>query len=1594
MRRRATVRSPRPAGSAAGRWRVGRVASEHDAGRESRSGTVMAEAAHPVPAARPRERQPVERGLMAWLSRYWPEALILTGILVFGFALRSVNLNWDRGQHLHPDERFLSIVLSDIRAPESTGQYFDSANSPLNPYNHTNSFVYGTFPLFLTKAVGEWLDRDADGSTHRSGQWVVSALKRIGVGVEHENGTLVFDGGYNANLVGRFLSALMDTATILLAFELGRVLYGRRVGLVAAMLLAATVLHIQYSHFFGSEPYLAFFVTAVVYASVRVWKYGESWAYVACGAALGLALATKLSALPVMAIPALAILMRAWPQVLQVGARAGLIAPRGDPAGKVEWQKLLGPAAGGIAILLVALVLFRLFQPYAFNGPHWYNVFQWGYDSEALRPGSLLKLEFLKPKYFLDLDPRYVRDIDALRNLQSGADFPPNVQWANRPFIIFPLQNMAIWGLGLPLALAVATGYGLAGWRLIRARDAAGLLLMAWIAVQFLVVARQFNPTMRYLIGIYPSMAVLAALGIVWLWDAPAWARGRQLLRGRLARANRWAPGALAAAAGLLVLATLLWATAFTAGVYGRPISRVEASYWINENIPEGSSLSFQLWDDGLPLRLPGLHRQYRSIQLEPYVPDSPEKVAKLVDGLDQIDYVIESSNRLYDSIPRLPARYPATIAYYQALFDGSLGFELVAEFTNYPGLFGIDIPDQGAEEAFSVYDHPRVLIWKKTPQYSRERALAILNAAYPERAVNIRPDQGRTNGLLYTPEEAARQQAGGTWTEVFDPDGWASNLPWLWWLLWIQLAALAAVPWCTWLFRALPDRGYGLSKLAGLIAVVLPAWLLVAWGVTGFSGGLAWAMFTLALVAGAAVGWLRRDTLRADFRQRWKTWLAAECVFLVAFFAFLGLRAWNPDLWYHPTGGEKPMELAYLTAVTRSTHLPPYDPWFGGGYLNYYYMGWFFLAVPMRAFKIVPEVGFNLGVPTFASLAAVIAFSTVQNLVALSSRLRRRAGGDGGGRRIRPAIIAGVFGAVLLVAIGNLDSAHQTAERLQAVNTWALFEGVPVLGGGVGIVGGFYEWLRGAELKPYDWWRSSRVHMGTFDITEFPYWTFLFGDLHAHLMALPFFGLVIGTAVGYVVSIVRGLGRQGWVLAGALGLLVGLQRAVHTWDFPTAVALTVGAILVGQAFAMGTPKQRLLTAGAHLAIAGAVAVLLFLPYTSRSEVFDRGFTSAPETTKVNQYFAQFGVFVCFGLAFIAVRYREELRRQPRGNLLLSTVDGPVALAGLAIFVAGLLAFTWPMGQTVVTASAVILAYLLNLLWLEWRSGERDVGRVMATSAFFVAFGIGAGVDLFVVKNDIVRMNTVFKFSLQAWQLFAVGSAFAAWYVAAALWRADGFKVRPQPGRGQGVLAWGAAASAALLLLGAGIFVWSGTRERQQARFADLSPTLNGLAYLGSDPVFLEGGPGINPGYERITLSDDLPLIWWLRQNVEGSPVIVEAVGPLYHWTGRISWNTGLPAVIGWDNHQNQQRKPYSSWIGQRRADTTRFYQEADVAFAERYLRKYNVRYVVVGTEEWAFGTEVGLQKFERMPALEEVFREGRYAIYRVDQAMLPPAVQ
>jgi len=1515
-------------------------------------------------------------------------AVALGVVLVFGLQLRLTNVNWDDGQHLHPDERYLSIVSTQIAPAGSVSEYFDSARSQLNPYNYQGSFVYGTFPIFLNKAVAEWLDRDADGSTHWTADLFRDVAAPFGVDMEHDNGVFTFDAGYGSNQVGRVLSAIADVLTIALVFELGRFLFGRGAGLLAAALLSVTVLHIQYSHFFGSETWLALFVTATIYFSMRILKGGGGWAFVFAGLAYGLALATKLNALPVLGLPALAVGIR----MLWYLGRA-IEQPDSQVRETArEWMpgvlRLLG---WSFVMLLAAGLVFRVAQPYAFEGPGFFDVIDVNLDL----PGDLLSTKVIDPTHYFNLSPKFVQDITNLRNQQSGSDFPPNVQWIGRPFIVFPLSNMVLWGMGVPLAAAALGSFAYAAWRGAKRHDIACLLLVLWIAGDFLFVARGFNPTMRYLMPIYPALIVLAGMGLMRLWGFAASGGAKVALNGRLGSLQPVAKPVLQGAVLLAIAGTAVWALAFT-GIYRQDISRVQASYWIAENVPPGSILSSEEWDDGVPLHLrgvdPGL---FGYVTLKPYIQDSRAKIEELVAGLDEVDYVIETSNRLYDSIPRNPARYPSTVLYYEYLFDGTLGFEKVADFTNYPRLLGIEIPDQSAEEAFTVYDHPKVTIWRKTDAYSHDRALALLNPDRAEGAVSLVPSEAARNALLLRPDDLETQREGGTWSEVFSDSGIVASNPTLVWLLAVELAALAATPLALVLFRRLPDRGYLLSKPLGLLLLAYPVWLLVSLKLVYFTQSTLIVTLGALLVVAALVAFRWREELWGFVRTQWRLVVFCEVLFLLAFLFFRELRMANPDLWHPFRGGEKPMDLAYLTAVVRSTTLPPYDPWFAGGYINYYYLGQFFTATLVKLTTIPTETAFNLAVPTFFAMTVAAAFSVAYNLAAAAKGLIKRSPG------FRPIpswspYAAGLLGVFLVALAGNLDGVGQLTERLSEVSTWHLNTNLPVVDSLANSAGGAWQVVaHGAELREFDFWRSSRMLPPTISITEFPYFSFLFADLHAHMMAIAFQILAIGIAVTLVLGVrgERGSWRE-WVIVALLGLVVGSLRWINSWDYPPFLLLALAALVISERNVEGgfeAMAKRLVLKGALLA---GVSFLAYQPFLANYESPVSGVIESPETTPMHQYLAHFGVFAALIGGWLSFQLWRALRASRLPRIVTGSLGTPASKEEVSqlVFAAALLFFLCALAFLLVERGNGFVAMLLPALAVVVFLAVRELGgrrpdsgiRLFVLALAGLGLGLSMGVDLVTLQGDIVRMNTVFKFYLHTWVVYALAASFVAWHLAFVSWRPS---FAPAARRASRFAASSALAGVALSLLGALLYPLLATPVRLNDRFEDTASTLDGTAYMRVATY--------NDEHGEIDLFYDYEGIQWLRDNVQGSPVIVEGRTPLYRWGGRFTVYTGLPAVIGWDWHQVQQRGEYGYMVGERATAVDLFYVNPDVTEAQRFLRRFDVSYVIVGQLEKLYYEGIGLQKFEdgMDGVLQPVFKNEELTIYWVDKLALSPAL-
>jgi YYY domain-containing protein len=1412
---------------------------------------------------------------------------------LLGLTLRLWNLDFDQRQHQHPDERFWAMTadaMAQAEPPAPHGTFagplldwLDGERTSSSPYRATESFLYGPISLALARTTAGWLhDGAVDGS--QPAKAVVHAFDAVGVPLLDDAGNPRFDDRYGVDLPGRLLGALLDTLTIVAIAAIARRVAGRVAGVAAAALYALCVIAIQYAHFLGSEPLLGLVCACTVLATLRVDRSHDVRAAAAGGALVGLcagaAVAVKLSAVGLAVVPA-------------VGAIYLLVRMR-------RRSDLVRLASMGIA----TAATFRVLEPSAFSG------------------------------LGLRLSPAFRADLDRAAGLPTDT-WPPAFQWVGRVPVLQPLGWLFGYSIGpaifvgatVAVAAIVAAAWPSFGswlhartptrWKLAAAARRCSILLprtdrwtaivlVASVVVPFAFISLTAWPTSRYFFPMLPALTALGGIGLAATVNAVRLSAG----------------GARLAWSGLVVAmaaTALLWGVGFVHGVYGQTHPRIEASRWIAANVAAGSVLSSQAWDDVLPLGLPGIdQRAYPIEQFDMVSPDDTAKVLRIAEQLQRIDYVVESSDRIWGSVTTMPARFPSTLRFFEALDSGELGFQRVATFRNRPGWDLWSLDSSRTEEAFSVYDHPEVRIWQKVRALDKTRIAGVLRADAAARAIPVDPNKGVANGLQLTPAELAANAVGPTYDEAFSTNG-SPLLHLIGWFLLLELLGFAAFALFLPLFVRLPDAGLGVSKILGLGVLAAALFLTVSWTPLRLDRWLVVALATAFLVAGLASARRRRTQLHALWVQRRGVLVTVEIIGIVCLLFALSIRWRNPDLWHPARSGEKPFELAYLTAVLRSRTIPVYDPWFSGGALNYYYGGFLLLAAPARLLRTAPGLVLNIGVAVFVWCSSGAAFTLGAALVS-GARERWRARSWS----MRGAVVGGSLATFFLLAVPNLAVVPAAARTA----------------------------TDGAN-SPIDWWALSRVIPGSVAITEFPAWSVLFSDLHPHVMGI---AVLVGFGViclALLDALLDCRSAHGFVLAGMAGAGVALVRMTNTWDFPLAAGV-LGVVMVA-ALMQRVPLRRLL---APAAIALVVAFVAFGPYTARGEVFDSGFEAATLRTNPGAWFVQFGLFAAVTAAVIAATIGMALDRS-------RPVVWRITRAQVGVMAATVVALAYLAARPAFSVFALTVALALGSAWVGWRRMRRhgpSLQRAVPMAVLAAGWAVQAGVEYLTVLNDGGRMNTVFKFWFQSWILLALGcGAVAAESVVAVASRRRKLARTPRT----------PAVLAALAIPLAATFWWTTMPVRLSDRISDSSRFLDGEAFLR--PEF-----SVGEGVERYVPLDDLALITWLRAQVPGLPTVAEAPGIDYRWSGRISWSTGLPTPIGWAYHQTQQRRPYGPFIDRRVEDLGTLYRTTDQQEIARVLATYDVAYVVFGTQERLLADEASTAALRSFPCMTVLVQADR----------------
>ncbi|HVM33400.1 MAG TPA: DUF2298 domain-containing protein [bacterium] len=791
-----------------------------------------------------------------------------------------------------------------------------------------------------------------------------------------------------------------------------------------------------------------------------------------------------------------------------------------------------------------------------------------------------------------------------------------------------------------------------------------------------------------------------------------------------------------------------------------------------------------------------------------------------------------------------------------------------------------------------------------------------------------------------------------------------------VWWLV-VVLLGWALLPLSFLVFRHLPDKGYGASKVLALLLMGYFSWIL---GYAGFNYLTICLALGILLAMSALFFSQTWNGIRKFFKERLGYVLVVEMLFFMGFLAAGAYKMHTHDI----VGTEKPMDFAMINGILASPSMPPQDPWLSGGSISYYYFGYLIISVLSRLTGTMSGVGYNLGVVLIWALAAVAAFSLAYNLT----------------QRYRYSI----FSVIAVTVLGNLDYWYRAFLSFKQGDLRITYYNFPPDPGAATGFPGLLGFLFSPLQHYWDYFQASRILLVPPTdkmINEFPSFSFFLSDLHPHVMAIPFGLLCLSFCLNLLKAPLPGLGvfgvrplEQGfqWALAA---ILFGGIAFMNSWDFP-ALLLLLGICLAFQQ-RWASPKdpaewfKGLCLVGLPV-VAGCF--VFYAPFYARFQSQANGLGIVKDRTEFYGWLVLFGLFFAWVVEVFAARAREasELKepktkasreipvcrlcgKENPGKKFCGHCGGevapladiaapPIAFKPVADFLSSLGEkwadatrsesgmWFWLAGIVLVLSlldvfghwavlGLTLLVFALGMLSLGRKSESREL--IFSTFLVILAFGLMGFCELFYIRDQfaggaLYRMNTVFKFHYQAWIFLSAASApFLKWLV------------ENQWPRWGGARRWSWGAVFGLMFLGAALYPFLALIERTAGTGGVL--TLDGTDY-----------------FQR-TYPSDFQAVEWIKQNLKPvggkAPVILEAWGGSYSDYARLATHTGYPTVLGWDFHEAQWRGAWDKPairggdaednILTRRQDVDTIYTTKDLGQARALLAKYGVTAVYVG---------------------------------------------
>jgi YYY domain-containing protein len=941
---------------------------------------------------------------------------------------------------------------------------------------------------------------------------------------------------------------------------------------------------------------------------------------------------------------------------------------------------------------------------------------------------------------------QFMRDQNYQKSIlvTGEGDVPYNRQYLKTTPYLYYIKNLVLYTMGIPYGTVAFFAFAfylilffkkLKDGKLI---DAGILLILSFAFPYFLIVGASFAKFNRYMLPFTPFLAILTAKFIYDFYN---------LSNRKIALALKY----------LVVLSVIFYGFAFM-NVYFNSHTWIQASRWIYKNIPEinnsktppqRTTILNEMWGDDLPVYADGKHIGiYNNLKWNLQEPDSPRKIDELSNALSQSDYVMMADKRAYGTYQRIPERYPINYFYYKTMLNEpeKLGFKKVYECAVYPSFLGITIKDDNADESFQLYDHPHVYIFKNELYLSSQQLKELIING--EKAVREKFQTKKGQGNPNLGETKDKVKAILPSISVF-----------LWYLL-VQLLAFIVFPLHYFLLKNLNDKGYGLAKVSGILIFAFVNWILVSLNIIKFYQINLWIL--LLIFAGISIFYYYKNMANyfEFFNKNKKYILLTEIIFLSCYMFFIFVKLNCPDIHNIQgqgyNGGGEPMGMAYLSGIFNDVKFPPHDPWLSGFTLNYYYWGQLMLATITKLLGYMPAVTYNLSLSLLFALCFLSAFSLTYNMTG----------------KYKYALLGGT----LLGLAGNFHTLNFIYDAI------------------INSAGNLNRMLDGIFRFQFIW-DPTRIYPSPV-ITEVPFFSYLYGDLHAHNIVIPVTVLAIAFLYNAVktenktLNILNSFGNN---LAEMtlnillISLLLGIMLPMNTWNFPPQLILTVLTVFLISYFIYKNTSGKKLKAAEHIKkittlfinflimsiVIAITAYILFLPFhlnfVSPYKAIPR-LISKMERVSVFVMFKYFSIFFFIVFAYIIFNINkgwgafakktgflkinwfnfEKIEKNVSKIFDKIFYDNKISLIFIITTITILLAIL--IGWLIQPTFGIIFLMAVVCLWQLIKTNDRT--EAFSLLLVLICFGIIIGTEIYFLGDG--RMNTVFKFYMVAWTFLAV----------------------------------------------------------------------------------------------------------------------------------------------------------------------------------------------------------------------------------------------